>query len=218
VKKIFTASIVTLLGLGMILTSWDSYRRGPIASISSNTHVFARDAKGVKVFAKQYTRSESKAFLDRNLIGYGYQPIQVTVENNTAESYVLSRDGISLPSASGKKVAMSISKKAFPRSIALKIASFFFMPMMIPSTLDGIYTLKNHMQMRKDYSAKGVKDEDEKIAPYSTFHRVVFVPNKEMRETLTVTLLAEDDKKDAISFINTLEKAADDAVQLDKVE
>jgi hypothetical protein len=210
-KRIYSTSIATLLGLALLLTSFESYHPRAQASLQIHSEVFAKDARGLKVTAKKYNEKESKKYLNRNLISHGFQPIQVTIENNTSKTYVISRDGVSQPCASAQKVAMQVSKKGLPRSIALKVVSFFFLPAMIPSTVDGIYTFKTHMNMRQDYSAKGVKSYDEPIIPYSTAHRIIFVPKRELKEDLTITLLSEN-KKDALSFIH---KIAD---QEEKVE
>lgn len=216
-NRVFNLGAVALVGLMAILTSWEGFRHGHMAALSSSMIAFAQEAKGLKVTAKSYSKSESKKYLNRNLQSLGYQPIQVTVENNTNDSYLLSRDSISQPNDTARKVASKVIKKALPRSIGLKIASLFFWPLMIPSTIEGIYTLKTQAQVRKELSAKGVRDVGEEVAPYSTYNRVIFVPKDEVRDTLTVTLNAKDDPKKAYSFIHKI-KGEEDKVSLDPVE
>jgi hypothetical protein len=106
-NKAFNISAITLVGLMAFLGSWDSFKRGPMASLASSMVAFATEAKGLKVTAKSYSGSESKKYLHKNLLSMGYQPIQLTVENNTNDSYVLSRDSISQPNVSGGKIASS---------------------------------------------------------------------------------------------------------------
>ncbi len=215
-NKKLLISCVALLGLASILTSFERFDRKALASLETSLPAFSADAKGLTVSAKKYTSGESKDYLNRNLMSSGYQPIQITVQNNTPDAYNFSREGVSLPTASPSKVAMSVSKKGLPRAIGLKVASFFFWPFIIPDTINGIHAMKSHYKMRKDYGAKAVKEKDEEISPYSTVHRVIFVPKDEVRETLTVTLLSKEDK-DPISFINKLETESEKVI-LEKLE
>ncbi|MBI2743245.1 MAG: hypothetical protein HYX48_04935 [Chlamydiales bacterium] len=197
-------SCLGILGLATILMSFESFNHSAMNSLESQKHAFAVESKGLTVTAKRYTSSESSDYLDQNLLKLGYQPIQITIQNNTSTTYELSRDGISLPTASPNRVALSISAKSLPRSIGLRVASMFFWPFMIPSTLDSIATMKTHYRIHKDYTAKSVKEKDEAIAPYSVFHRVIFVPKKGLKETLTVTLLPKEDREKAISYISSI--------------
>lgn len=215
-KSVQKLSIIAFIGLGAILMSWDSFAHRGLAKLGNAAVAFSKEANGLRVTVKKYSTGESKEYLDRNLIRHGYQPIQVTVENNTTRSYALSQDGISQPCASPGKVANSVSKKALPRSIGLKIASFFFWPLMIPSTIDGIFMLKTHAQMKKNYSAKAVKEESEEIAPYTTVSRVLFIPKKEVKDSLTVTLNSQD-QSEAFSFTSLLAEDSE-KVELQPIE
>lgn len=199
-KQFTRIGALTLVGLAAVLMSFESFSANPMISMENANHAFAKETKGITVTAKQYTSNESVDYLDRNLIKLGYQPIQVTIQNHTGSIYELSKEGISLPSASPNRVALSVSAQTLPRSIALKVASLFFWPFMIPSTLEGIATMKTHYQIWKDYSAKAVKEGAEEIAPYAVFHRVIFVPKEEIRENITVTLVAKGDRDKATSF------------------
>lgn len=216
-KRLFNISAITLIGLMAVLTSWEGFRQGPIAALSGSLVAFATEAKGLKVTAKSYSGSESKKYLNRNLLSLGYQPIQITVENNTRDSYILSRNSISQPCVTAGKVASTMTKKTLPRSFGLKIASLFFWPLMIPSTIEGVYTLKTHKQVKQELTAKGIREDGEEIPPYTTFNRVIFVPKKELRETLTVTLNPKKDQERAYSFTHKIENQAG-KVALDAVE
>lgn len=215
-NKKLIASIVALVGLAGILASWESFDQKALASLETSASAFSKEAQGLTIIAKKYTPQESKSYLNRNLLNVGYQPMQVTVQNNTAEAFTFSLDGISQITAPVNKVANSVTKKALPRSIGLKVASFFFWPFMIPSTVDGIHLIKSHKKLKKDYLAKGVKEMSEEIAPYSTFHRVVFIPKKELRDTLTVTLFSKEEKV-PVSFISPILNV-DEKIQLEKIQ
>lgn len=215
-NKKLGACLFALVGMFVILTSMESYKEHSLGGLSNTEVAFSKEAQGLNVVAKTYTPTESRNFLRRNLLKSGYQPIQITVQNNTPNSYNLSAEGISMPTATPGKVAGSVSKKAIPRAIGLKIASFVFWPFMIPSTIDSIHTLKTHILLYKDYSAKSVREKQEIVAPYSTYNRVIFVPLKEVRETLTVTLI-DQESDERLSFISPVTKS-DKKLTLDPVE
>ena len=144
--------------------------------------------EGVYVQKKLYTFEESRKYLNRNLHRYGIQPIEVTIQNNTASTYILSENGVEAENSSGKQVANRVTMHGVPRSIALKVAGMFFWPLMIPSAIDSIISLKSNLQMRAEYHAKSIKREGELILPYSTVHRVLFVPHGKVEKTLTLHL------------------------------
>jgi len=144
--------------------------------------------KGVHISAKIYDAKESKAYLDRNLLQVGYQPVQVTIQNNTEDTYILSKEGLEMSSSTSSEVAGSVTRTAIPRSIGFKVAGFFFWPLIIPGTIDSIITFKAHLQMKRDYHAKSIKDEGELLTPYSTVHRVIFLPSNQTPEEFTLHL------------------------------
>ncbi len=208
-KKLYLLSAGCLAALSLFLAGFEHVRSDYPAFVESTETGFG---KNITITAKQYSPDESEKYLGRNLLSSGYQPIQVTIENHSKETYLISRDSISLPNATPGQVARSVSKKGLPRSIALKVAGFFCAPFMLLSTADGIYTIKTYSAMRSDYGAKGFKEKEEHLLPYSSTSRVIFVPKSKMKDSLTVTLLTPGGR--AQSFTQTL---AESKVSLDPV-
>lgn len=150
------------------------------------------------------TVSESKQNFGHDLISRGVQPLQLTIQNNSAKEFSLCPSSVDLPSIKPKKIAFKITKSAIPRGIAYRVASFFFWPFTIPSTIDSIRVYAHHKSLKKDFAAKGMKDEI--LAPYSTFHRVLFVPKDEFKKSFTVTLI-ELDSLESQEFNTTVQEA-----------
>lgn len=132
--------------------------------------------EGIHIRAKAYSPRESMIYLNRDLLHRGLQPLQVTIQNNTGNSFYLSNQGLDLPNIPSKAIAGKLTRSAIPRSIAFRIAGFFFWPLLIPGTIDSIITMKNYFDIRQDYYAKSIKDHPELIVPYSTVNRVIFLP------------------------------------------
>lgn len=145
--------------------------------------------KGLHITAKAYTSEESKTYLDQNLLKAGFQPVQITIQNNTERIYILSRQGIDTPIAQSRQVATSMTMLAIPRSIGLKVASLFFWPFAFPSTIDSILTVKSHQKMKRDFQSKAIKEYPEYILQYSTLHRVIFLPRDPKVDTFTLHLI-----------------------------
>ena len=116
------------------------------------------------------------------------QPVQITIQNNSAKSLYLSTQSVDVDSLSASSVANRVHRSYIPRSIGFKVAAFFFWPFMIPSAIDSILTYSHHKKMKRDYAAKSLKDEGEVLVPYSTTHRVIFVRSQQLQEDLTLYL------------------------------
>jgi hypothetical protein len=187
-KKLFPFGLAAMAGIFLLSTSWDHYRPHPLKSVATEwLPTFSLKDSRVQVFAQAMTPDESKRNFGHDLISRGIQPLHLTIENNTSDEYSLCPSSVDLPRVEPSKVAFKITKSAIPRGIAYKIASFFFWPLAIPSTIDGIRVSIHHKNLKKDLKAKSMRDEV--VAPYSTFHRVLFVPKEEFQNTFKVTLI-----------------------------
>lgn len=144
--------------------------------------------KGVYIEAKAYSSQESRQKLSYDLLHWNFQPVELIIQNNTATTFFLSSAGVETSLATAQDVALHVSSSSIPRGIVLKILGFFFWPIMIPATIDSIFTLKSHLDMRTDFHTKTIKEEGEQILPYSTAYRVIFVPIKHYEEQFTLYL------------------------------
>ncbi len=187
-KKHLHLGLAALAGIFLLTTGFESHQIHTLKSVATELlPSFSLKEIRVVVHAKAMTPDESKRNFGHDLISRGIQPLQLSIQNNTSNEYSLCPSSIDLPRVEASKVAFKVTKSAIPRSIGYKIASFFFWPLMIPSTIDGIRVMIHHKNLKKDLSAKSVKQEV--VAAYSVFNRVLFVPKKEFKETFKVTLI-----------------------------
>lgn len=182
IKDIFKSvlCVFSILSVFILMTEFDAHRPSPPQFVGSFVEPFAE--KGVHIQAKAYNSKESQLYLSRNLHRKGVQPVQVTIQNNSGQIYILSSYGVDFPHHHAGKMALSFSVEHLPRSLALKVGAFFFWPLLIPSVLDSAITTKYHLQMRSDFYAKSLKEEGEVIPAYATVHRILFVPHEEFQE------------------------------------
>lgn len=188
VKYAFNLIFFSLVILSTIFFTreYHAYQPQTLPFVGSMLEPFSEE--GIHISAKGYSARDSIVYLDRDLLYRGLQPLQVTIQNNTDRSYFLSNCGIDLPNVSPRAVAGNITQSAIPRSIALRIASFFFWPIIIPATIDSIITTKTYFNIKHDYYAKSIKDRPELIIPYSTVNRIIFVPADQMTDAFTLYL------------------------------
>lgn len=180
------ASFVIISGLLFIIKS-GNYQTMPIAVDSQNLIPAFKDER-IYAQATAYTAEDCKYFLHSDLISKGYRPIQLSIQNNTSKPLGLGDLSIDLPLASGNQIATQFFKETIPRAVALKVASFFFWPLMVPSTIDGIVTYRSQKIMRHDYTAKTIKNYEEIIPAYSTINRILFVKEENYRDSFTLSL------------------------------
>lgn len=150
---------------------------------------------GVFTSAKSYNSVESLKYLDRNLLKKGIFPIQITIHNNSAQNFYLSDKSIDLDNLSASSVANRVHQSYIPRSIALKIASAFFWPFIIPSTIDSFVSFSSYSKMKREYSAKSLKKNGETLIAYSSTHRIIFVEDRNIQNDLTLFLKDTDTGK-----------------------
>ncbi|HSX04030.1 MAG TPA: hypothetical protein VLG76_04815 [Rhabdochlamydiaceae bacterium] len=184
--KVLLISFVTVSCL-FFVTKSGNYRSNPIA-VPCHDVVTAFKDEGIFVQATAYTAADSKYYLNQNLLEKGFRPIQISIQNNTSRPLGLGDLSVDLPLACGNQIATQFFKDTLPRAFALKIASLFFWPFTVPSTIDGIITYKSQKVMRHDYAAKTIKKYEEIIPAYSTINRILFVKQKDYRPSFKLVL------------------------------
>lgn len=202
--KLFPTGLLALASIFLLTTGWDRYQWNPLKAVTADLlPTFSIKHSELHVIAKAMTPNESKQNFGHDLISRGVQPLHLSIQNNTPDEYSLCPSSVDLPRIEASKIAFKVTKSAIPRGIAYRVASFFFWPFMIPSTIDGIRVIVHHEHLKKDIIAKSMRDEI--VAPYSTFHRVLFVPKDEFKKTFKVTLIELDSLKPT-EFETTVEE------------
>jgi len=126
-------------------------------------------------------------FADR----WDVQPIRITIDNQTMQSYKITEESIDMPLLSLGAITKKLMRDALPLSITLKVASLFFWPLMIPSSIDGFMFLKRYDTLSRRLFAQLLHEEV--IPPYTKVHRLVFVPKASLKELFHVTLQEQEE-------------------------
>jgi len=169
----------------LILTS-AAWKPAPIPTNFKEN--FTLEDKKLSVSARVYSGQESKQVLNVNLIDKGYVPVEVTIQNQGDHAYAISLASTALRSERPKDVAWKYHKASVIRGVGWRIVSFFFWPMMIPSTIDSVVSFKKNRSLVKSLTAKGFKEVDEKVLPYSLVKRLLYIPQEAFYSTFSVSM------------------------------
>lgn len=207
-EKNFFLSVILISSL-LFLTSVEKFRPAKLPFVAGVVQSFTKEQKGVQLDYKVYSSVDSKIYLDRDLLAKGYQPVQITIQNNTPYSFVLGKEDISLPLVSASKVVSKFDRATLPKSIGYKVLGFFFWPFSVIGTIDSVKTYATHRDLKKDLSAKSVKNDQEVILPFSSLNRVLFVEKDKYQEEFSISLF-NTDTCETIVFDANVKKAAED--------
>jgi len=178
---------VLLYGIaGSLFLICASWKPTPIPAVFKED--LTMEDKKLQVAAKAYTSAESRHILQTDLLDMGYIPVEVTIQNQGDHAYGISMASTAMSSARPKDVAWTYTKAGIPRAIGWKILSWVFWPFTIPSTIDSIHSFKQHRSLVKVLTAKGFKEVDEVVLPYSLVKRLLYIPKGSFYDTFSVSM------------------------------
>ena len=144
--------------------------------------------KKLKVSARIYSAKECEHILNVDLVEKGYIPVEVTIQNQGNHSYAISMSSTALRSDRAKDVAWKYHKASVARGVGWRIVSFFCWPLMIPSTIDSIVSFKKNRSLIKSLKARGFKENDEIVLPFSLVKRLLYVPQEAFYSDFSVSM------------------------------
>jgi len=135
-----------------------------------------------------FSKKDCRKYLDRNVIKQGYQPILVSITNNTDNRLDLSMARCSLPCANPEQVAQLVHTSTKGRVLGYGIPGLFIWPFLIPAVVDGINSSEANNLLDKDFERKTL-EESQILQPYSTIEGLIFVAIEDFTPDFSITLL-----------------------------
>jgi hypothetical protein len=199
--------IIAVLGI-LALTSCNRvhYETQALESIKTRPKVEEK----VKVLYKPLSKKESIKYLGRVWQNYGYQPVQIAVENFSTNTINFSRRGIALPTADYETIKTKAHQ--YTRATAIGVgassatcvtiglvglllapATFGISGILVPIGLGGagLHTASKMMQsdvsLDKDYEAKFLHDKA--IEANGVIEGIVFIPLERFQESFVVKIV-----------------------------
>lgn len=137
---------------------------------------------------------ECETYLDRDVISEGYQPIHLTITNNSNKYLNLSLDDFSLLCISPSTVAKSVHTSTAGRVAGYTVAGILtFGLFLIPAVVDGVGSSKANKKLDADFENKSIKDRV--IAPHRTVNGLIFTPKEGFDEDFSFVLVGQEGKE-----------------------
>lgn len=183
-NNIFATTIAA--GLLLFLAGCAKYNAIPLQRIEGKSAKSAK--KKVSLAYHVFNKADCKKYLDRDVLKKGYQPLQITIVNNTDATYTISSESLSLPTASADVVAQKVHTSTAGRAAGYGAAAVLtFGLFAIPAIVDGIGSAESNKQLDTDFSSKAFR-LDGVLKPHSVLNGVVFVARESFSEDFTFTL------------------------------
>lgn len=185
-NKTTVSAIATLLAPCLLFiggcAKYNSQRLRPLqpAMIAQNAQ------EQVTFNYKALSKRECRKFLGKNVIKSGYQPVQITIENDSNRTLLFSPSDISIKTVPAEIVARKVYDRTTTRIVGWGISGLFIWPFLIPAIVDPIWSCEANQKLLLDYEDKAVAETS--IRPGATLNGIVFVPVEEYRNYFTITL------------------------------
>jgi hypothetical protein len=184
-------SVLSLLNI--LLYGCASYKPTPLPTLQPEFATYSETIDNVTLACKTLSKGECKRYFDRDIIGKGYQPIQVTVNNDTKRYMLFSPQGVSLLVCSPEEVAEKCRTSTAGRATAYGVGALLFWPLLIPAVVDGVGSSQANTKLDRDFNEKNM--EQMVINPYSTHNGVIFISNTDYQESFNVRLVDKETRE-----------------------
>ncbi|MFA6534856.1 MAG: hypothetical protein WCS92_01225 [Candidatus Babeliales bacterium] len=141
--------------------------------------------KAISLAYNVYDKWDCKKYLNRDVLAKGYQPVQITITNNSDRYINFSKENISLPTVPAADVAKRVHTSTMTRAVSYGVAGLFLWPFFIPAVVDGVKSSQANQRLDEDFAKKELADQI--ISPYNTINGLIFVPKNEFSRDFTVT-------------------------------
>lgn len=131
---------------------------------------------------------DCKQYLDRDVIAAGYQPIHVTITNQSKRYLYFSLSSLNVVTVNPSSVALSVHTSTAKRVIGYGIAGLFVWPFLIAAAVDGTGSEKANKELDLDFEAKALRDQVI-LKPHEILNGLIFVPVDEYDQTLSFSLV-----------------------------
>lgn len=175
--KILFISIISIF----LLSGCASYKAQSLEGLNFGGSSYTEEQNGVKVALRAFTPEDCKRYFDRPLIQKGYQPVQISIENNTDNYILFSEQSLSIPVVPAQEVADKVHSSMVGQALA-----FGFIGMISASQAND--------KLDRDFSSK-VSDGNNTIMPYGCYNGVIFISTQNYRNNFKLTLINSDTKQ-----------------------
>lgn len=186
--------------LAALFMSGCSYHR-PLAVLTPPHEGHEQIVENVSIRVKPLRDFECSHYFDNRLVSRGIQPIQVYVQNETDQYYVLDGQNVSLPLMGKRDVGAVLYKNIMARSVVWLFGTVaavwqVFLPIFV---VDMLFCVQANKNIKSDISSICINPKEKVvIKPNSRLHKVLFVPVDDYHHHITVTLHEQQTQKELV--------------------
>jgi hypothetical protein len=200
-KRLSVFLFASVSGALLLIAGCAHYNAIPLKWLEDSTST----KKGVTLSYKVFTKADCKKYLGRDILKRKYQPLQLTIVNNTNDTYTISHNSLSLPTASIEAVAKKVHTSTVGRAVGYGAAAILTCGLFaIPAIVDGIGSAEANEQLDDDFATKAFR-LDGALKPHTMVNGIVFVAREAFDENFTLTLYNE--KNGQVLVLNSLSTA-----------
>jgi len=172
----------------IVLSGCASYKSSPLHRLATTPVKVIEKNKDKVLFAHRvYNKADCERYLGRDVLAAGYQPVQLTITNQTQRNLLFSLNNVSLPCVNQEVVKSLVHTSTTSRAVGYGIPGLILAPLIVPAIVDSIWSSEANKQLDVDYDAKS--SEEQTIRSGETLNGVIFVPLCEFCQTFSITLL-----------------------------
>jgi hypothetical protein len=159
------------------------------------TNIPTVNNQDVSIQAHTLTEDQCQFYFSRRIIKKGFQPIQLTIKNQSATAYLLNGTDIDLELISRNKVARNLHINTFHRVASWTIPGLFFPIFLIPALIEGVNSDKANSKLDNDFQGRVIDHMTRlTIKPHQTITRVMFVHAENIAESFAISLQSNNQK------------------------
>ena len=198
-------NLILILFITATFFSCASYKPAPLSNLQPEFAPYAETVEAVTLACKALSREDCKRYFDRDIIDKGFQPVQMTIINNSDKYLLFSTQGVSLPVCSPQEVADKCHTSTVGRATGYGVAGLIVWPLLIPAVVDGVSSSQANTKLDSDFGQKGM--EQTVINPYSTHNGIIFFTKDDYQDSFNVRLVDRETKRKLEYSIRGLEAA-----------
>ena len=187
----------------IFLSGCASYEPQPLPDVQPEFATYSENIEDVTLACRALTKKECEKYFDRDIIGNGYQPLLITIVNDSDKEILFSPEGLSVPVCSPEEVAEKCHTSTAGRATAYGVGALFLWPLAVPAIVDGVKSHEANVQLDKDFDEKYL--DERVIDPHSTHNGIIFISNAEYQESFTLKLIDRETKQDIVYHVNGVE-------------
>jgi len=187
--------VLSLLTIAILSSStgYARYKSMPLIKDSRLGEVSTEES--ISFESKAFTAKDCKTFFNsKSILKKGYQPVQITVKNNSQSAISISPADLSFSCVAPQEVADTLHRSSKARGLGLGIPGLVFgWALIIPAFVQGLGAHDFNDDMDADFANKALQPQV--IAPGKTVSGVVFTTRESFSPDFTLTVKNESTKE-----------------------